>query len=112
MADIAEPADTPDFIIVGERVALEPLRRDLAGAYARWMNELEVRRSLDFLGIATPESQEKWVSENLERGAKDEPEAVEVPVHDRSDGAPVGTAGVFRINHGHRRATFGIIVGE
>jgi hypothetical protein len=45
----------PDFIVVGEMVALGPLRRDLAATYARWMNQLEVRRGLDLLGIATPE---------------------------------------------------------
>ena len=28
----------PDFIVVGDRVALGPLRRDLAADYARWMN--------------------------------------------------------------------------
>ena len=60
----------PDFIVVGEKVALGPLRRDLAADYARWMNELEVRRGLDQMGIATPQSQEKWVEENTEKGAK------------------------------------------
>jgi hypothetical protein len=34
----------PDLIVVGEKVALGPLRRDLAASYARWMNQLEVRR--------------------------------------------------------------------
>ena len=62
--------DEPDLIVVGEKVALGPLRRDLAAAYARWMNQLEVRRGLDNLGIATPQTQEKWVEENIERAAK------------------------------------------
>ena len=112
MALISEPSDTSDFILAGERVALGPLRRDLASAYARWMNELEVRRGLDFLGIATPESQEKWVGDNVERGAKREPDGVEFTVYDRSDSAPVGTAGLFHISHAHRHATFGIAIGE
>jgi hypothetical protein len=56
------------------------------------MNELEVRRGLDLLGVATPESQEKWVSDNLERGAKREPEAVEFTVYDRSDSVPMSVA--------------------
>jgi RimJ/RimL family protein N-acetyltransferase len=73
----------PDFIVVGEKVALGPLRRDLAADYARWMNEPEVRRGLNQMGIATPQSQEKWVEENLERGAKSEPEVVEFTVYDR-----------------------------
>jgi diamine N-acetyltransferase len=109
---ISERPDMPDFIVVGKRVALGPLRRDLASEYARWTNELDVRRGLDFLGIATPESQEKWVADNIERGAKREPEGVEFTVYDRSDSAPVGTAGLFEISHGHRRATFAIAIGE
>lgn len=102
----------PDFILVGEKVALGPLRRDLAGAYARWMNQLDVRRGLDYLGIATPESQEKWVDDNIDRGAKREPEGVEFTIYDRADSAPVGTAGLFRIIHAHGRAEFGIALGE
>ena len=102
----------PDFIVVGEQVALGPLRRDLAADYARWMNELEVRRGLDLLGVATAQSQEKWVEENLERGAKDQPEGVEFTVYDRTDSAAVGTAGLFRIVHTHGTAEFGIALGE
>jgi diamine N-acetyltransferase len=102
----------PDFIVVGEKVALGPLRRDLAAAYARWMNQLEVRRGLDQLGISTPQSQEKWIEENMERGAKREPEAVEFTVYDRGDSAPVGTAGLFGIVHAHGRAEFAIMIGE
>jgi len=104
--------DEPDFIVVGEQVALGPLRRDLAVVYARWMNQLDVRRGLDYLGIANPLSQEKWVDENLERGAKREPEGVEFTIYDRADSAPVGTAGLFSIVHAHGRAEFGIAIGE
>ena len=50
-----------DFIVVGDKVALGPLRRDLAASYARWLNQLEVRRGLVQMGIATTETQEKWV---------------------------------------------------
>ena len=102
----------PDFIVVGERVALGPLRRDLAAAYAQWMNQLEVRRGLDHLGIATPQSQEKWVEENIEKGAKRKPEAVEFTVYDRSDATAVGTAGLFQIAHAYGTAEFGIAIGE
>jgi RimJ/RimL family protein N-acetyltransferase len=102
----------PDFIVVGEKVALGPLRRDLAASYARWMNQLEVRRGLDNLGIATPQSQEKWVEENIERGSKREPEGVEFTIYDRTDSRPVGTAGLFRIAHGPGTAEFGIAIGE
>ena len=104
-------SDEPDFIVVGEKAALGPLRRDLAPVYARWMNGLEVRRGLDYLGVATVESQEKWVEENIERGAEYNPKGVEFTVYDRSDSAPVGTAGLFGISHAHGFADFAIYLG-
>ena len=64
------------------------------------------------MGIATPQSQEKWVEENLERGAKSEPEVVEFTVYDRQDSAPVGTAGLLGILHAHGNAEFAIFLGE
>ncbi len=102
----------PDFIVVGEKVALGPLRADLAVAYARWMNQLEVRRGLDHMGIATPQSQGKWVEENIEKSAKGAPEAVEFTIYDRADTSAVGTTGLFQISHAHGSATFGIAIGE
>ena len=102
----------PDFVIAGEKVALGPLRRDLAASYARWMNHPEVRRGQLQLGIATPQSQEKWVDEHIEKGAQDEPEALEFTVYDRTDSAPVGTAGLFEISHSNGTAEFAIVIGE
>lgn len=102
----------PDFVVVGERVALGPLRPDLAPTYARWMNQLEVRRGLDYLGIASPESQEKWVQENLERSAEGDPKAVEFTIYDRVDSVAVGTVGLLRIAHGNGNAELGIALGE
>jgi diamine N-acetyltransferase len=102
----------PDFVVVGERVALGPLRPDLAGLYAEWMNQLEVRRGLDQMGVATPESQEKWVAENIEKGARREPETVEFTVYDRADATPIGTAGLLDIAHANGTAEFAIVLGE
>jgi diamine N-acetyltransferase len=102
----------PDFIVVGEKVALGPLRRDLAPSYARWMNQLEVRRGLVHMGIAAPETQEKWVDENIEKSAKREPQTVEFTVYDCTDSTAVGTAGLLQIAHAHGTAEFGIAIGE
>jgi RimJ/RimL family protein N-acetyltransferase len=102
----------PDLLVVGEKVALGPLRRDLAAAYARWMNQLEVRRGLDHQGVATPQSQEKWVEENIEKGAQREPQGVEFTIYDHTDSTAVGTAGLFHISHAHGTAKFGIAIGE
>jgi diamine N-acetyltransferase len=108
----AVATDEPDLIVVGERAALGPLRRDLAGAYARWMNDPDVRSGLNQMGVATPQSQEKWVEEHLEWGARSEPEAVEFTVYDRRDLAPVGTVGLMGIVHAHGTAELGILIGE
>jgi diamine N-acetyltransferase len=105
-------SDGPDFIVVGDRVALGPLRRDLAPVYARWWNEREVRRGLDYLGVSNPRAQEKWVDDNLERSAEHEPKGVEFTVYDRSDSAPIGTAGLLGISHAHGCAEFAIALGE
>src|SRR3954451_24374961 len=102
----------PDFIVVAEQVALGPLRRALAASDARGMSEPKVRCGLNQMGIATPQSQKKWVEDNLERGAKSEPEVVEFTVYDRTDSAPVGTAGLLGIMHAHGNAEFAIFLGE
>ena len=102
----------PDFLIAGDKVALGPLRRDLAATYARWANQLDVRRGLDNRSIATQETQEKWVDDNVEAGAKSPPEVAEFTIYDRSDGTPVGTAGLFKINHVNGHAEFGIALGD
>jgi len=102
----------PDFVVIGEKVALGPLRPDLAATYARWMNQLEVRRGLDQLGVATQQSQEKWVEENIEKSAKRAPEVVEFTVYDHADSTPVGTAGLLDIGHANGTAELGIVIGE
>jgi len=108
----ATSADPPDLIVLGERVALGPLRRDLAATYARWVNHLDVRPGLGDLGIHTRETEEAWVDEALKKGAERPPASVEFTIYDRSDGAPVGTAGLFDLSYVHSRAEFGIAIGE
>jgi diamine N-acetyltransferase len=105
-------SDEPDFIVVSEKVALGPLRRDLVADYARWMNALDVRRGLDYLGVTTPQSQEKWVDENIESSAAWAPRGIEFTVYDRADSAPVGTTGLLAISHVHGSAEFAIAIGE
>jgi diamine N-acetyltransferase len=39
--------DVPDYVLEGERVALGPLRKDLADTYRRWLHDLDVR-SIDW----------------------------------------------------------------
>jgi RimJ/RimL family protein N-acetyltransferase len=104
--------DPPDLIVVGERVALGPLRRDLAPTYARWVNSAEVRQGLLNLGIDTPATAEAWVDEQTKKGVERPPTAADFTIYDRSDDQPVGTVGLFDISWTHSTAELGIQLGE
>ena len=43
--------DAPDYVLTGERVALGPLRKDLADSYRRWVHDLDVRTGILTVGI-------------------------------------------------------------
>ena len=105
-------AHTPDLIVTGERVALGPLRRDLAPTYARWMNHHDVREGLENLAIDTPETMERWVDEEVAKCVQRPPVAASFTIYDRSDDAPVGTAGLFKISYVHSNAELGIAIGD
>jgi diamine N-acetyltransferase len=104
--------DRRDLIVVGERVALGPLRRDLAETYARWVNDLEVRHGLQFAGVMTPQTEESFLDESMKEMAERQPTAVHFTVYDREDDEPVGTASLMEVNHMLGRARFGILLGE
>jgi len=102
----------PDLLVSGERVALGPLRPDLAETYGRWMNQPEVRFGVEYLAIATPQSQQAWIEESNKAAAKREPEAVAFTIDDLTDGTPVGTCSLFEISYMQSSARFGISLGE
>jgi RimJ/RimL family protein N-acetyltransferase len=102
----------PDLLVSGERVALGPLRPDLAEIYGRWMNQPEVRFGVEYLAIATPQSQQAWIEESNKAAAKREPEAVAFTIYDLTDGTPVGTCSLFEISYMQSSARFGISLGE
>jgi diamine N-acetyltransferase len=105
-------AEDPDLLVTGERVALGPLRPDLAETYGRWMNQPEVRFGVEYLAIATPQSQEEWIEESNKAAAKREPESVTFTIYDLVDRAPVGTCSLFQISYLQSSAHFGISLGE
>jgi diamine N-acetyltransferase len=101
-----------EYLIEGERVALGPLRRDLAETYARWLNRPDVRVGLSHLGILERTTEEAWLDEALKRNAEHVPRAASFTIHDRRDGAAVGTCALMDVDHHHLRARFGILLGE
>jgi RimJ/RimL family protein N-acetyltransferase len=96
----------PVFNIVGKKVALGPLRKDLLPLYQRWINDLESARNLGGYRPFAFEEEEKWYARLLES------EDIFFTVYDRDGAKPVGTASLSDIDYRNRRAEFGIFIGE
>ena len=102
----------PLFNIVGEKVALGPLRKDLAPFCNRWYNDL---RTLSRLGDTplpwTLEQEEQRYEKLIARIARNETEIVFL-IYERSSGHPIGVTGLDEVNKRNRTAEFGISIGE
>ncbi|MGZ6675571.1 MAG: GNAT family N-acetyltransferase, partial [Solirubrobacteraceae bacterium] len=104
--------DASDYVLEGERVALGPLRKDLADTYRRWVHDLDVRTGILTVGIYSLEAEEAWVEETNAKCGGVAPETAAFTVYDLSDGAPVGTTSLMRIDWRLSRAELGIALGE
>ena len=97
----------PTINITGEKVALGPLRRDLLLLYVKWVNDFEVTRTLAIqMRPMKFEDEQAWYERA--RGERD----IEFTVYVRESLRPIGTTGLLHINHQHRSAEFGILIGE
>lgn len=99
--------DRPVLNIVGEGVALGPLRRDLLPAYHRWNNDFVTTRTLVQLGPTTLEQEEAEYRTLLsgEQGAF-------FTIYERATWRVIGMTYLADIDHRHRTAEFGIVIGE
>ncbi len=100
-------SDPPIVNIVGEKVALSPLRRDLVPLITRWVNDLAARRNI---GAPLPQTLEQRIA-RYERDATGEGD-VDFAVYERATWRPIGTVGLFQIDHRNGSAEFGILIGE
>lgn len=98
----------PIFSITGERVALGPIRRDLLPTYTRWLNDFEVLRGLS-VGFRpmTAEAEAAWYD-----GAATNTSGIQFTIYERESLRPIGNTGLNGIDHRHRTAEFGILIGE
>ena len=98
----------PILNIVGELVALGPLRREHISLYLRWINDFGTTRTL---GVPprpmTLEQETAW----YEQAATNEQEH-NFSIFERSSGRLIGNCGMFNIVLPHRRAEVGIVIGE
>lgn len=95
----------PFVNIVGERVALGPLRRDLP--YQRWLSDFSTTRTV---GKSRPMTEEQAVAW-YERHTANEREA-HFAIYERTTWRPIGTTMLMDIDLDNRRAEFGIVIGE
>lgn len=104
----ADTAERPIITIEGDRVALGPLRRDLIPLYQKWLNDPEVGRTLGAsLRPLTVEDEQQWYEGTV--GTKD---AAHFQVYVRDGWRPIGVTQLGEIDHQHRTAEFGILIGE
>lgn len=95
------------FNLVGEKIALGPLRRDLVPTYQRWMNDLLIARNLGTAVPVTLEAEQAW----YDRGSTSR-ETVSFTIYERSSLRPIGTTQLMGLHPRNRRADFGISIGE
>src|SRR5205807_2139134 len=106
MEPTQQPQDQPLINISGEKIALGPARRDLLPLYQRWINDFEVIRTLGArLRPMTWEAEEAWYEETSKSDTL-------FTIYERATMRPIGNTGLHDIDHLHRTAEFGILIGE
>jgi len=96
----------PILNLTGDRVALGPLRSDLVPLYERWQNDFEVGYTTVGLRVMTAEAAAEWYRVHCGPGH------ATFTIYELRGLRPIGTTGLFDINHQHRRAEFGLRIGE
>ena len=100
----------PIINIVGERVALGPVRRDLIPLYQKWRNDFFVQRTFgDLPGPVTFERREKWFEDIA---ASTDDHWFTIYAHDGEDLEPIGITDLFNIDYRWRVGQFGMAIGE
>ncbi|CAA9532658.1 MAG: Acetyltransferase, GNAT family [uncultured Thermomicrobiales bacterium] len=98
----------PILNIVGESVALGPVRRDLIPTYQRWVNDLGTLRTLAM--PPTPmilERETAWFE-----GVIAQDDLAMFTVYERATGRPIGNTELREIDFRNGTAGFGLMIGE
>ncbi|GER91147.1 30S ribosomal protein S5 alanine N-acetyltransferase [Dictyobacter vulcani] len=110
MDSLQQTNDQPVINIVGEKVALGPIRRELVPLYHRWINDFAVLRTLYIPRPSTLEEIEAYFEKDVEQ--EKVRRAAFFTVYDRATMAPIGRTELDSINHRDRSASFGLEIGE
>lgn len=92
--------------IVGERVALGPLRKELVPLYQQWHNSFWNQRGYGVPRPVTAEQADAW----YDRRTADERSAT-FTIYERASRRPIGRGGLYDINHRSRCSMFDLMIG-
>ncbi len=107
MSQVGDGGERPAINILGELVALGPLRRDTLPRYQHWMNDAEAMRGYDMPRPLTAEWLDRW----YERVTVVDKHAL-FTLYERSSMTAIGHTGLLDINRGHRHGMFDIFIGD
>jgi diamine N-acetyltransferase len=97
----------PVLNVVGERVALGPLRRDLLPAYQRWANDLSAAERLALLPQpVTLERQTAWYEQ-----AATATDRLAFTIYETATWQAIGTCGLNEVDHHQGVAYLAILIG-
>ena len=99
----------PIFNIVGEKVALGPLRKDLVPTYTQWYNNFHTLRTLGTTPVPLTLEQDEKQHERLVANSATE---ISFTVYERSRSRPIGNAGLFDVDYRNRTAELSLIIAE
>ena len=100
------------MLMIGERAALGPLRRDLVPSYARWRNAMDTRGFLVDTGLYSDDAILEWYERESAAAGQHDPARIVFTVYDRRDETPVGTSALIAIHYALGRCRLGIGLGE
>src|SRR6187397_2234374 len=99
----------PPLTLIGQLVALGPVHKGLLPLLWKWESDLELSALTgDPSRPMTPEAIEKLYT----RYSNASNETTSFIIYERTAMRPIGTVGLFQINHLNRTAELGIGIGE
>lgn len=107
--NVEHSSASPILNIIGERIALGPLRRDLVPLYQRWFNDFGTLRTLAMPPRPmTLEAETAW----YERAAASDASVVYFTIYETGSWRPIGNALWRDIDYRNRTAAMAIFIGD
>ncbi|MGH2558772.1 MAG: GNAT family N-acetyltransferase [Thermomicrobiales bacterium] len=99
----------PVVNLVGERIALGPLSRELLPTYRRWLNDFSLLALLDrrFRPLTAD-----WIETWFARHDRGDPSSMVFTIWERGSWLPIGNAALQDLDLRNRSAELGLFIGE